>query len=126
MWKMSVRQQNKRGIKLRADKCDLVCYLGKSICSEDYRMVFKEIVVVRELVNRPPTNMRELRKLLAFLGYYSYVQNFSQHAKCLYDLLAVKSETPASGKRRTVVAMQLPHQKVKWEDGIRTLGECVD
>ena len=79
-----VRQQNKWGIKLRADECDLVCYLGKMICSEDYRMVVKEIVVVRELINRPPTNMRELGKLLGFLGYYrGHVQNFSQHAKCL-------------------------------------------
>lgn len=105
-----LRQQNKWGIKLRADKCDLfkneVRYLGKIISAEGYRMDVKEIVAVQELVNRPPTNVRELRKLLGFLGYYrGYVQNFSQHAKCLYDLLAVKSETPASGKRRIKVAV---------------------
>lgn len=95
-----LRQQNKWGIKLRTDKCDLfkneVRHLGKIISAEGYRMDVKEIVAVQELVNSPPTNARELRKLLGFLGYYrGYIQNFSQHAKCLYDLLAV---TPASGK----------------------------
>jgi hypothetical protein len=46
-----LRQQNKWGFKFRADKCNLfkneVCYLGKIISAEDYRMDVKEIVAVQ-------------------------------------------------------------------------------
>lgn len=88
--KAVLKQQQTWGMKLRPDKCDLfkneVCYVGKVISAESYRMDKKEEVAVQVLKTTPPINIKELRKLLGFLGYYrSYVQDFSRHAKCLYD-----------------------------------------
>uniref|UniRef100_A0A669DWJ2 ribonuclease H n=1 Tax=Oreochromis niloticus TaxID=8128 RepID=A0A669DWJ2_ORENI len=96
-----LKRQQAWGVKLRPDKCDLfkneVRYVGKIISADGYRMDEKEVQAVRALKDNPPTNIKELRKLLGFLGYYrSYVQDFSRHAKCLYDLLSVDhTQTPA-------------------------------
>lgn len=112
------------GIKLRPDKCDLfkneVCYVGKVISAEGYKMDNKEIAAVQALKTTPPTNIKELRKLLGFLGYYrSYVQDFSRHAKCLYDLLSA-DVTPSPELKptfRPAGAGQLPpHHKIVWTD----------
>ena len=83
------------------------------IYSEDYRMVVKEIVAVQEQVNRPLTSEETTGVSRVLQGSCTELLTT---CKCLYDLLAVKSETPASGKRRPMVAMQLSHQKVIWED----------
>ena len=80
----------------------------------------KEIAAVQALKTKPPTNIKELRKLLGFLGYYrSYVQDFSHHAKCLYDLFSA-DVTPNPESKPTFQsagAGQLPpHQKIVWND----------
>ena len=55
------------GIKLRLDKCDVfknkVRYLGKVISADSYKMDNKEVAAVQALKTKPPTNIRELRKL---------------------------------------------------------------
>lgn len=62
----------------------------------------KEVLAAQVLKTSPPTNIKKLRKLLGFLGYYrSYVQNFSQHAKCLYDLLSVDTSPDLQPKPKT-------------------------
>ena len=59
---------------MRPDKCDVfkneVHYLGKVISADGYRMDNKEVAAVQALKTKPPTNIRELRKPLGFLGYY--------------------------------------------------------
>lgn len=119
-----LKRQQAWGIKLRPDKCDLfrneVRYVGKVISSEGYRMDNKEIAAVQALKETPPTNIKELRKLLGFLGYYrSYVQDFSRHAKVLYDLLAADVNAIAESKSKSRLAKvgQLPpHQKIVWTE----------
>ncbi len=119
-----LKRQQDWGIKLRPDKCDLfkneVRYVGKVISAEGYKMDDKEIAAVQALKTKPPTNVKELRKLLGFLGYYrSYVQDFSRHAKCLYNLLSTDVTQSGESKPTTRSAgagQLLPHQKIVWND----------
>lgn len=123
-----LKQQRACGIKLRPDKCDLfkneVRYVGKVISAEGYKMDNKEIETVQALKTKPPTNIKELRKLLGFLGYYrSYVQDFSRHAKCLYDLLSGGGAQTTESKPTfsSAGAGQLPpHHKIVWTDTHQT------
>ena len=120
-----LKQQRACGIKLRPDLLkNEVCYIGKVISAEGYKMDNKEIEAVQALKTKPPTNIKELRKLLGFLGYYrSYVQDFSRHAKCLYDLLSGGGAQTTKSKLtfRTAGAGQLPpHQKIVWTDTHQT------
>lgn len=119
-----LKRQQESGIKLRPDKCDLfkneVRYIGKIISAEGYRMDDKEIAVVQALKHKTPTNVKELRKLLGFLGYYrGYVRDFSRHAKCLYDLLTGESEARPECKKTAKPkrsGQAPPHQRVVWQD----------
>lgn len=122
--KSVLKRQQEWGIKLRPDKCDLfkneVRYVGKIISSEGYRMDNREVSAVQALKNTPPTNIKELRKLLGFLGYYrSYVQDFSRHAKCLYDLLSANlAPDPQSrpNMRQTTSGQSASTKKIMWTD----------
>lgn len=80
----------------------------------------KEVAAVQALKTTPPTNIKELHKHLRFLGYYrSYVQDFSHHAKSLYDLLSTGVTLNPKSKplSRSVGTGQLPpHQKIVWSD----------
>lgn len=53
-----LKRQQAWGIKLRPDKCDLfkneVCYVGKVISADGYRMDNKEIAAVQALKTKPP------------------------------------------------------------------------
>ena len=91
----------KHGVKLRAEKCVFakkeVRYLGRLISGKGYRPDPKDTQALDKF-RTPPTNIGELRSLLGFLGYFrSYVKDFSQKVKPLYDLLKGKV-TRKSGK----------------------------
>lgn len=78
----------------------------------------KEEQAVRASMDNPPTNIKELRKLLSFLGYCrSYVQDCSRHVKCLCDLLSVDntpdSKTPGWSAK---VGHAVPTQQIIWND----------
>lgn len=99
-----MRRQREYGNKLQPNKCELfkneVCYIAKVISAEGYGMDEKEIAAVQALKSKSPSNIREVRKLLCFLGYYrSYMHDFSRHAKCLYNLLTEKLDSSSAGKR---------------------------
>lgn len=122
--KAVLKRQQTWGIKLRPDKCDLfkneVRYVRKVISADGYKMDNKEIAAVQALKTKPPTNIKELRKLLGFLGYYrSYARDFSRHAKCLYDLLSADtglSPKPKSNVVSAKVGHLPPNQKIVWTD----------
>ena len=44
--------------------------ISTTISADGYRMDNKEVAAVQALKTKPPTNIRELRKPLGFLGYY--------------------------------------------------------
>ena len=116
-----LNRQQAWGIKLRPDKCDLfkneVRYVGKIVSSEGYKMDNKEVSAVQALKNAPPTNIKELRKLLGFLGYYrSYVQDFSRHVKCLYELLSFDHSGSQPQVRSGKAGQLAPTQKITWTD----------
>ena len=83
----------KHGLKLKAEKCELfrkeVKFLGRIVTSTGYRMDDKNIRAVEALREVRPTDASEVRQLLGLLGYHRrHIQNFSQLAKPITDLLA--------------------------------------
>ena len=98
----------KHGLKLKATKCDFfrkeVTFLGRIVSAAGYRMDEKNIRAVLALKEVKPTDVSEIRQLLGLLGYHRrHVQNFSQLAKPITDLL-IRSDKEADkveDKRKT-------------------------
>ena len=101
-----LKRLQSKGVKLRADKCvflkEEVRYLGRLISANGYRPDPKDTEAL-ERFRQPPKNVGELRTLLGFFGYYrSYIRNFAQKFKPLYNFLKVKNVAPdATPKRRS-------------------------
>ncbi|KAI8503655.1 retrotransposon-like protein 1 [Branchiostoma belcheri] len=88
-----LRRLQEHGCKLKPKKCIMfrrqVRYVGKLVTAEGYTMDPEDTAAVNALKEKTPTTVGDVRKLLGFLGYYrTYIKNFSQIAKPLYDLLS--------------------------------------
>ena len=86
-----LRRFIEHGIKLNPKKCvwfkKSVKYLGHVVSEEGYQVEGASDEVIDRL-KEPPKTVGDVRSLLGFIGYYrSFIQNFSQKAKPLYDLL---------------------------------------
>ncbi|CAH1276865.1 GIN1 [Branchiostoma lanceolatum] len=100
-----LRRLQEHGCKLKPKKCIMfrrqVRYVGKLVTAEGYTMDPEETAAVNTLKKKTPTTVGEVRRLLGFLGYYrTYIKNFSQTAKPLYDLLS----------------NCVPNQPIKWTE----------
>ncbi len=118
-----LQRQRECGIKLRPKKCDFfkgeVCYVGRVISAEGYKMNPKEVEAVQQLKHEVPTTVRGVRKLMGFLSYYrAYIPDFSRVAKPLYELLAKpKPELKQSQKKKGTgrKSVQLPpSHPIQW------------
>ncbi len=83
-----LQRQKQCGIKLRPKNCKVfkreVCYVGRIISEHGYSMNPKEIEAVQAFKWEMPSTVREVRKLMGFLGYYrSYIADFAKTAKPL-------------------------------------------
>ena len=110
--RMVLRRIKKRGLKLRASKCDLfkrsVSFLGRIVSSEGYRMDEKNVKAVKTLEKLKPSDVSEVRQLLGLLGYHRrHIQDFSRIAKPITDLLLKPPE--ASDKK-------VSKHKVTWTE----------
>lgn len=99
-----LRHYQNHGVKLTPRKCEVfknqVRFLGKLVTQEGYTMDPADIAPVQALKQQKPSTIGELRKLLGFISYYrSYIPNFSQIAKPLYDLLANDSRAKEKQKQ---------------------------
>ncbi|XP_037643835.1 uncharacterized protein LOC119498836 [Sebastes umbrosus] len=121
--KQVLQRQRECGIKLRPKKCDFfkseVCYVGRVISAEGYKMNPKEVEVVQALKHETPTTVREVRKLMGFLSYYrSYVPDFPRTAKLLYELLAKPKSEQKQGQKKKGVSRKSaqlpPSHPVQW------------
>lgn len=99
-----LQRQEQCDIKLRPRKCNFfkreVCYVGCIISEHGYSMNPKEIESVQ--ARETPSSVREVRKLMGFLGYYrSCIADFARIAKPLYKLLTKPSmcKMKGSGKK---------------------------
>ena len=86
------------GVKLKAKKCNFfrkeVCYLGRIVSEEGYRIDPKNVYALKSLKETPPKSVGDVRKLLGLLGYYRrYVPDFAKLAKPLFDLLKDTEKT---------------------------------
>lgn len=94
------------------------------LLTDGVRVDPNDIEAVQALKKKIPETIGDVRRLLGFLSFYrAYVQDFSQMASPLYELLQVKSSSsplkPARGKAkgpqlssRTPVEWTSEHQKV--------------
>ena len=103
-----------RGLKLKLSKCEFfrteVNYLGRTVNKDGYRMNDQSIQAVRELKDRVPSNISEVRQLLGLIGYHrKHVQDFARVAKPLNDLLKV-------GEEQTQLKGAPSKQKVEWKE----------
>lgn len=86
----------------------------------------KEVEAVKNLVHETPATVREVRKLMDFLGYYrAYVQDFSRVAAPLYNLLA-KPKSDQKGRQKTKGKSQkqnqlTPSHPVQWTETHRDI-----
>ena len=90
--KTVLQQLRAHGVKLKAKKCNFfrkeVCYLGRIVSEEGYRIDPKNVYALKSLKETPPKSVGDVRKLLGLLGYYRrYVPDFARLAKPLFDLL---------------------------------------
>ena len=81
-----------KGLKLKPKKCELfkrqVKYLGHVISEQGYHMDTSNIKAIHQLRDSKPTTVGDVRRIIGFLNYYrKYIQNFSQIAKPLFELL---------------------------------------
>ena len=109
-----------QGIKLNPTKCHLfknsVKYLGKIISCDGYHDDPTKTEVVERLLKSPPTTVKELRKLLGFLGYYrSSIPNFARITKPLYDMLKKQSDKDTPRKPKELINWRPEHQLIVHE-----------
>ena len=121
-----LRRLRQQGIKLKPAKCKLfrkeVCFLGRIVSKDGYRVDPSGITAVTSLAQEAPKTVGEVRQLMGFLGYYRrYIPNFAHIAKPMYELLN-KPKTgrpPKVSSQRTAVSRegQLPSATpIKWTD----------
>ncbi len=78
--------------ELQGFQAGQVCYVGRIISEHGYSMNPKEIEAVQAFKWEMPSTVREVRKLMGFLGdYRSYIADFAKTAKPLYELLTKPS-----------------------------------
>ncbi|KAI5608507.1 hypothetical protein C0J50_6646 [Silurus asotus] len=117
----------RHGVKLRPEKCELfrqeVRYVGRLVSANGVRIDPHDLEAVIALKSHRPQSVGEVRRLLGFLEYYRpFIQDFSNVAKPIYELLqtqpgATKNQyNPGRGKgpqmpSRTSVEWTSKHQK---------------
>ena len=111
-----LKRLRSHGVKLRVDKSVFikpeVRYLGRLISEKGYRPDPKDTEALDKF-RKPPATVGELRTLLGFMSYYrSYIRNFSQKFRPLYNLLkststAVKSPKKPAGKHKQLSSKQV-------------------
>ena len=87
-----LKRLRQQGIKLKPSKCKLfrreVCFLGRIVSKDGYRVDPSGITAVTTLAEKKPRTVGEVRQLIGFLSYYRrYIPNFACLAKPLYGLL---------------------------------------
>ena len=101
-----------KGVKLNQDKCQFfrteIRYLGRLIPESDYRPDPDDIEAL-EKCKVPPENVGELRSIIGFLAYRTYLKDFSRKLKAIYDLL--HKESDGQGQRKNVESKR----KIEWK-----------
>lgn len=95
------------GVKLKANKCKFfqkeVCYLGRIVSEEGYRIDPGNVNAIKSLKETPAKSVGEVRKLLGLLGYYRrYIPDFARIAKPLFDLLKDTAPKDTVNRRTTI------------------------
>ena len=107
-----LRRLRQQGIKLKPSKCKLfrreVCFLGRIVSKDGYRVDPSGITAVTSLAEKQPKTVGEVRQLMGFLSYYRrYIPNFAYLAKPLYELL----NKPKTENKSKYTARRVPDKR---------------
>ena len=98
-----LRKLRQHGVKLKPKKCSLfkreVCFLGRIVSGDGYRMDPGSVRAIEKLKEARPKSVGEVRQLAGILSYYRrYIKNFAKVARPIYDLLTTtgKNGQPSS------------------------------
>ena len=107
-----LRKLRQHGVKLKPKKCSLfkreVCFLGRIVSGDGYRMDPGSDRAIEKLKETRPKSLGEVRQLAGILSYYRrYIKNFEKVARPIYNLLTTteKNGQPSS-KTRAVASMR--------------------
>ena len=80
-----------KGIKINPSKCKMlkreVCYLGRIVSEDGYRVDSENIKAVTDHLKKQPQTIGEVKKLLGLLNYYRrYVKNYAATAHPFFQL----------------------------------------
>ena len=95
-----------------AKKCQLfkqeVCYLGRIVAADGYRLDPENIQSVTELVKQKPKTLGEVKRLLGMVCYFrKYIANISKKAAPLYKLQKKTTDSKNSSKSSVIWKQQL-------------------
>ena len=79
--RMVLKRLEGKGIKLKPRKCNLfkneVCYLGRIVSEQGYQIDPAETSVIENMKQLNPKTVGELRRILGFAGYHSFIVDFA-------------------------------------------------
>ena len=106
-----LRRLRQNGIKLKPRKCDLfqnkVKYLGHIVSKEGYCIDTCNVKAINAIKENKPKTVGDVRKILGLLNYYrKYIENFSQLAAPLFDLLQNQEKNTSEIKSRSRLSKQ--------------------
>ena len=89
---LTLQRLRKYGVKIKAKKCQLfrrqVCFSGRIVAADGYKLDPNNIKAVKGLVRWKPKTLGNVRRLLWMIGYFrKYISNFSKISEHLYVLL---------------------------------------
>ena len=106
-------------LKASKRKCSLfkreVCFLGRIVSGDGYRMDPGCVKAIEMLKEARPKTVGEVRQLAGILSYYHrYIRNFPKVARLIYDLLKTtgkngqpSSKTPVWGSKQQEAMVEL-------------------
>ena len=106
-----LRRLRQNGIKLKPRKCELfqnkVKYLGHIVSKEGYCIDTCNVKAINAIKENKPKTVGDVRKILGLLNYYrKYIENFSQLAAPLFDLLQNQEKNTSEIKSRSRLSKQ--------------------
>ena len=130
------KRLREKGIKLKAQKCELfknkVKYLGHIVSEKGYCTDRSNVKAVEMLKNAVPKTVADVRRIVGLLNYYrKYIENFSQIAQPIFELLQTSDKSDNRSKAMKLGQSQPPKrnssQPIEWTDKHRlALNKLVD
>ena len=136
--KQVLQRLRESGIKLKPRKCELfkkeVKYLGYVVSGQGYHTDNSNVRIIEALKDFHPKTVGDVRHILGLMNYYrKFIENFSQIAKPLFELLQTKTKANGDQKRKgsrmSKTNQSSSSEKIEWtvshQDALNKLLNCL-